>query len=255
MSKDILSPSEIEAARRELDDLTFAQEYEASFINFSGRAYHCFTSETHAIERVEYNPELDLHLCFDFNVAPGIAVAVQEQLYKGIKSNVAANITAAVGEVHIPRNSNTPMVCRKLIQMYGDKHKANVYCYGDATGGAQGTAKVSGSDWDLIKTELRPVFSNRIYFRVPDANPRERVRVNSVNSRCLNTLGVISALVVPVNCKHLVRCFEGTVLVEGGSGEIDKSTYPDMTHMTDAFGYYIAKQHPIVSNKVTSSVV
>jgi hypothetical protein len=46
-SRDILPPEEIEAARRDLDELTFAQEYEASFVNFEGRAYYQFTEETH----------------------------------------------------------------------------------------------------------------------------------------------------------------------------------------------------------------
>src|SRR5690606_27340915 len=39
-SKLIVSPEEIEAARRELDPLTFEQEYEGSFVNFAGRAYY-----------------------------------------------------------------------------------------------------------------------------------------------------------------------------------------------------------------------
>jgi hypothetical protein len=44
-SADILPAKEIEAAKRDLDPLTFAQEYEASFVNFEGRAYYAFGDE------------------------------------------------------------------------------------------------------------------------------------------------------------------------------------------------------------------
>jgi hypothetical protein len=45
---DILPAEEIEAAKRDLDELTFQQEYEASFVNFEGRAYYAFTDANKA---------------------------------------------------------------------------------------------------------------------------------------------------------------------------------------------------------------
>ena len=69
-SADILPPEEIEAARRDLDELTFAQEYEASFVNFVGRAYYSFGD--HNTARRDYNPRAPLILCLDFNVEPGV---------------------------------------------------------------------------------------------------------------------------------------------------------------------------------------
>ena len=52
--------------------------------------------------------------------------------------------------------------CKKLIADW-ENHKGRVVCYGDATGGAGGSAKVKGSDWDLIKEELHPVFGQQLY--------------------------------------------------------------------------------------------
>ncbi len=244
-SSEILSPSEIEAARSELDELTFQQEYEGSFVNFTGRAYYSFTRELNASKRVQYNSELDLHLCFDFNVEPGVAAAIQE----------VDGVTCVVGEVYIPKNSNTIRVCDKLLTMYGS-HPGNVWLYGDASGGARGSAKVAGSDWDLVKAALRPVFGvDKLLFRVDRRNPAERSRVNSVNSRCKSASGEIRLLVDPINCKHSVDDFEGVVLLEGGSGEIDKGDDPTKTHLTDAIGYYIHKRHPIVGGKTEIEIL
>tara|TARA_Y100000310_G_scaffold323143_1_gene383119 strand:- start:3033 stop:4379 length:1347 start_codon:yes stop_codon:yes gene_type:complete len=250
-SADILDPAEIEAARQELDSLTFQQEYEASFLDFAGRAYYGFERHAHASRSLKYDPSRPLVLAFDFNVEPGIAAVLQELEFPDL-----GWCTCVIGEVWIPRNSNTPAVCRRLAQDWA-KHSGDVLVYGDATGGARGTAKVSGSDWDLIKAELRPVFGERLKFRVPRANPRERSRVNAVNSRLRTADGAIHMLVDPEAAPHVIDDLEGVTLLEGGSGEIDKRRRgpshsegsgrkhaPQLTHLTDAIGYYILRAHP-----------
>ena len=188
LSADILPKSEIDAAKRELDPLTYQQEYEASFVNFSGRAYYTFSDENRQL--LSYNPKAPLIICFDFNVDPGVAVVCQEMKlpWKEIKllpefgthvlieTEVDVMGTGIIGEVHIPVNSNTPAVVNRLIQDWG-RHEGNVVCYGDASGGARGTARVSGSDWEIIRDLLRPVFGGRVSYRVRPANPPERSRV------------------------------------------------------------------------------
>ena len=125
-SSDILPAAEIESAKRSLDLLSYQQEYEGSFISFSGRAYYPFTEETHCAP-LKYDPRLPLAFCFDFNVEPGVAAIAQEQRLPGQYERDAAGIlqldkpitgTGVIAEVYIPRNSNTPAVCRKLIQMF-----------------------------------------------------------------------------------------------------------------------------------------
>lgn len=239
----LLDPEEIEAARGDMDELTFQQEYYASFINFSGRAYYTFQMHIHAKEKLEYNPSLPLIICFDFNTAPGTAVICQEQNYKGKNPNVAKRITAVLGEVWIPRGSNTKSVCDRLISDWDD-HEGQVYLYGDATGGAEGSAKVSGSDWDLITRAFRPVFKGGVYIRVPKANPPERARINSLNSRIEAADKTIRLLVDP-RCKHTIQDLEGVQLLEGGSGEIDKRKAPMLSHLSDALGYYVHYQFPM----------
>lgn len=249
VSADILPAEEIESARRELDPLVFAQEYEGSFVSFEGKAYYQFDFTKHAVEKLPYFPEEDLVFAFDFNVKPGVAAILQEQRYVGGQPKVAADITAAIGEVWIPENSNTVKICRRLIQDWGN-HKGRVLLYGDATGGAKGTAKVKGSDWDLIKNELYAHFgSERVSMRVPRKNPFERLRVNAVNSRLQSTDGTIRFLIDP-KCEHIIEDFDGVMTDEDGSGDIDKNLDKTLTHISDAVGYYIYRKHKI-SGKLT----
>jgi hypothetical protein len=239
VSAEILPPEEIASARRDLDELTFAQEYEASFVNFEGRAYYPFTEVTHTA-RLTCDPKRPIALCFDFNVDPGIAVVAQEQTLPGGQFG-----TGVIGEVHIPRNSNTPAVCRKLVQDWG-QHQGRVILYGDATGGARGTAKTTGSDWDIIRAELTPVFRERLVFAVPRANPAERARINAMNTRLRAGDGAIRLMVDPVRAPHVVKDLEGTRLLKGGSGEIDKKADAMLTHASDALGYMVAAEFPVV---------
>jgi hypothetical protein len=271
VSADILPASEIAAAKRDLDELSFQQEYEASFINFEGRAYYPFRRETHCAPVSErYNPDKPLILCFDFNVAPGVCAIAQEMELPGqfertdpsvIGSNgpLATPLkldpktgkpipivgTAIIGEVFIERNSNTPAVCRKILSDWGN-HRGMVIAYGDSTGGNRGSAKVMGSDWDLIKSDLGAHFGQRFMVRVKTRNPEPRPRVNSVNTRLLNGAGEIHMMVDPGKAPNVVKDFEGVVLLKGGSGEIDKNYDAKLTHLTDGIGYYTDHEFPIV---------
>jgi hypothetical protein len=237
-SADILPAEEIELAQRDLDELTYQQEYEGSFVNFTGRAYHSFDEKKH-VQPLVYNPQRPLVFAFDFNVSPGVAAIAQEQKLKtGLQG------TGWINEVWIPRHSNTIRVCDKLIQMY-PKHQGWIICYGDATGGAKGTAKVLGSDWQLIKQKLWTHYGKeRVFFKVPKSNPRERDRINSVNSRLLAYDGSIKMAVAP-SCVHLIQDFEGVVTIEGGTGEIDKKSDETLTHLTDAVGYFTWREYPL----------
>ena len=125
--------------------------------------------------------------------------------------------------------------------------------YGDATGGAQGTAKVEGSDWELIERELFAHFgSQRVYMRVPRHNPPERSRVNALNTRLLNGAGDIALMVDPSKAPNVIRDLEGVRVLEGGSGELDKKHDKTLTHISDALGYYVVDEFPIEGERTGS---
>lgn len=237
-SAEILPPEEIASARRDLDELTFQQEYEASFVNFEGRAYYAFSEALHCA-RLAYDPARPIAFCFDFNVDPGVAVICQEQRLPNGQDG-----TGVIGEVYIPRNSNTLAVCRKLEADWG-QHRGRVICIGDATGGARGSAKVGGSDWDLIRSALLPVFGDRLAVVVPSVNPSVRGRINAMNTRLRAGDGTVRMMVDPARAPHVVKDLEGVRLLTGGAGEIDKKADPMLSHISDALGYLIAKEFPV----------
>lgn len=254
LSADILPASEIRAAKRELDPLTYQQEYEASFINFTGRAYYTFGDENKA--KLQYNPKAPLILCLDFNVDPGIAVICQEmklpwkakrwvETKGGVAYEEETDVygTGIIGEVYIPVNSNTPAVINKFIHDW-HRHEGSIVVYGDASGGARGTAKVAGSDWDIVKALMRQAFGSNVQYRIKAANPPERSRVNAVNTRCCNGENVRRLAIDPARAPNTVKDLEGVRTLEGGSGEIDKHADRRLTHLTDAFGYYIEYEFP-----------
>lgn len=246
-SSEVLPAEEVEAARRDLDELTFQQEYEASFVNFEGRAYYAFTDANKARLRDRYDPKQPLVICLDFNVAPGVAAVGQE-----LPLPVGHVGTAVIGQVYIENNSNTPAVCRRLLTDWG-RHQGRVDVYGDATGGARGSAQVQGSDWDLARKHLQggfpadslPGFGGRATFHVKDSNPAERARVNAMNTRTRGGDGTIRLMVDPAHAPNVVRDMEGVRLLKGGSGEIDKKADPKLTHISDALGYYIEHRFPV----------
>jgi hypothetical protein len=238
ISADILPAKEIESARRSMSEELFQQEYEASWITFKGRAYHPFLATTHCAP-LKYTRSAPLILTFDFNYQPGTAAVLQEmRLPSGVDG------VGVIGEVYIPRHSSTPAVCRRIIQDWGE-HPGPVYVYGDSTGGAGGSSRVQGSDWDLVKAELRPVFGSRLYIKV-QTNPRERARVNAVNFLLKNAAGEIRLMVDPQKAPRVVKDFEGVRLLEGGSGEIDKKSDPMLSHLSDGIGYLCVQEWPVV---------
>lgn len=245
ISADILDAGEIAAAKADLDELVYQQEYEASFINFTGAAYYNFDEKYNTGRFYKfYNPVKPISFHFDFNVAPGVAVVVQEMGADVFQIPPGKTITVAIGEVYIKSSSTTPMVCKRLLKDWG-RHKGKIICYGDSTGGAKGSAKVRGSDWDIIKQELMPHIGDKLYFKVPKANPQERQRVNAVNCRLKTATGDVKFLVDEQNCPYLIRDLEGVRVIEGGSGELDKKSDLSLTHISDALGYYIHREFPV----------
>lgn len=246
-SADILPAEEIKEAKRDLDELTYQQEFEGSFVNFTGMAYYKYNEKVHVSRCHQYyDPRQRLIFTFDFNVSPGTASVLQE-MYRwpeGTNPVQGDSITSVIGEVHIPRNSNTDRVCRKLIKDWGD-HQGEVWCYGDATGGNKGSAKVKGSDWDLIKANLNAHFGERAHYKVKSKNPRERQRVNSVNSRLMNMDGDIHFQIDGAKAPNVCKDFERTRILEGSAGEIDKSDLA-VTHLTDGIGYYVEREYPVI---------
>ena len=247
--------AELEQARNDMDPLTYAQEYLGRFVNLEGLAYYSFSEEMHVVDDLRegiYDPSADIMFCFDFNISPGVAVVMQEHKREALRDFAPAGVLmqpevdCVIDEVYIERGSNTIKVCQALVDAFPD-HQGFVYCYGDATGGAGGSAQIDGSDWDLIRQQLKAQYGPRVRIRVPDSNPRERARVNASNSRLLSASGLSGVLFDRKYAKMVWNDHAVVSLKPDGSGAIDKDTnkYRMNTHNSDACGYCWHERHPV----------
>jgi hypothetical protein len=255
-SAEVMNPNEIKKFKDRMDPRSFAQEFEASFENFTGRVYYAFERENYRHE-LYYNPINPLIFCFDFNSSPGIAVICQEQELPGQFEEVLCNGiwlkqpvvgTGVIGEVWIPQNSNTLIVCRKLYEDW-KHHKGEIICYGDASGGQKKSSGVDGSDWDLVKDFFKAtVFANRISYKYPRGNPPVKKRINSMNSRFCSVTGVRRLMVDAISAPKLVEDLEQLPILAGSAGEIDCKKNPMIGHESDALGYYVTEEFPVDSS-------
>lgn len=281
-----IDPYEAAQAKEEMDAETYAQEYLGAFAHFEGRVYYAFDEDRNAPEahHISYDPNLPLYICFDFNVC-GSAVILQEQsrpdwatkLTQERKSNLdklflldpfshkvlheaqeagesphySKTVVAIIDEIAILKNSNTNKICDVFLKKYGT-HGNDVYLYGDPAGAAAGSAKVEGSDWDLIRKKLEPVFNVRgicrLKWRVSSGAPKERVRINATNSRIQSEDGAIRTLIDRVKCPYTIASLAGTIL--DSKGKIKKEPGELVTHWSDAYGYYCARKWAITGAKL-----
>jgi len=236
-SSDILPKEIIEDAKNTLDPQTYQQEYEGSFGSIISDVYYAFSKDN--IGQLSYDYTQPLHICYDFNVAPGVLVIFQQ----GILPNKDFGIKV-IDEIWIENNSNTQKITQTFINKYSN-HKQTVYVYGDASGGARHTSQIEGTDWDIVFSMLS---SFRTVTCIPKSNPLEKVRINCVNSY-LRTYSGIIRLFIDDKCRKLIQDFESVRYDFKGS--IDKLSNKNITHMSDALGYGLCQQN----NKLNSKVI
>lgn len=249
-SEGVVSAEELEQARHDLDPITYAQEYLASFETVQGRAYYSFERQYNAFARLPYDKNADLFFALDFNVDPGVAAICQEIDADRIglrrrRPWVAERVLGVIGAVWIEQSSNTPRVCRRFIQLFGE-HKGRVICYGDATGGRRTTASETGfGDWYYVREILGRHFGSRLSLNVGASNPAEKDRVVAVNSRLRAADGTVRMLVDPENAVPMIEDFDGVMTIPGTDGELNKDMDDKRTHISDAVGYLVVKRYGI----------
>jgi len=250
-----INPTEAEAAKSDLDELTYFQEYEGAFVSFKGKTYYAFDQELNCPpegKRIMYNPQYPLVFCHDFNRIPGNCLIAQELPapdWLKLRNNGQDRglVTCAIDEIFLRQDSNTEKICDILIQRW-KHHTGIVYLHGDASGGSKFSSAVHGSDWDIIDAKLSNIF--RLKERYPKGNPPVRSRVNAANTRLRSADGYISCIVDRKGCPMLIRDFESVTCND--AGEIDK-TEKLLTHISDGFTYYLAEEHPCGGGEKFSS--
>lgn len=224
-----LDPAEIEAARRETDPRTFRQEWEASFETLAGRVYYAFSRRDQVVSRPFAPTPEGVALSADFNVDPNVAVI-------GWREGEHAHAWREIVTRHAGGEATraTARAARALLDE--QRYTGAVRLYADATGKA---AKTTGPADHAVWREYFP----GAVWCVPNANPHQRDRIAAVNSRCETMTGARHLTVDP-SCVRLMADLEQVVFA--GNGDLDKSN-PELTHLSDALGYWLVREWPIVS--------
>jgi len=214
-----VSKQEIEQAKSDLDERTFKQEYEASFVNYAGQIYYNFDRKDNVIDK--YTPQTaEIHIGMDFNIDPMSAVV----------SEIIGNKIIVYDEIVI-YSSNTDELVQEINARYKDKH---IYVYPDPAAKQRKTSAGGVTDLAILKNA-------GFNLRVRNTHPLIRDRINAVNTKLKNANGV-RTLFIANHCKNVLKSIERQIYKEG-------TTIPDKDnnydHMNDALGYLVEYLYPV----------
>ena len=209
--------NEITAAKQDLDERTFEQEYEARFVNYSGVIYYNFSRE---LSVIRYHGEPDRILIgMDFNLDPMSAVVMTRR----------GNTLHVFDEIVI-FGSNTDEMADEIRKRFGTK---NVTIYPDPACRQRKTSAGGRTDLSILQNAGFEV-------KVRNSHSAIRDRINAVNSRLRSADGVRQLFVDP-KCKKTIESLERQTYKEGTS-QVNKDGFD---HMNDALGYAVDYLFPI----------
>jgi len=227
-----VTDQEIEAAKQDMTEKQFRQEFLASFETDEARVAYNFDRDTHVID-APTNPNTDiLHIGCDFNVSPICAnIAVQD-----------VDTLTVIDEIEI-YSSNTDELADEILNRYPT---SKIFVYPDPAGSARKTSANGQTDHSIL--------ANRGFVvKAPRRHDPVRDRINATNARFRNALGE-HHLWISKGCRKTIECLEKHSF-KPNTQIPDKDTGYD--HQFDALSYMVAYLYPIkkrvdTSNQITS---
>jgi hypothetical protein len=210
--------SEIEAAKSDLDERTFNQEYQAQFVTYAGLIYYGFSRESSVLDMKDDNGTL--HIGMDFNLDPMSAVIC---IRKGEK-------LYAVDEI-VMFGSNTDEMVQEIKSRYAHR---NIIIYPDPASRQRKTSAGGRTDLSILQNAGFSVKAKKSHALVRD-------RINAVNSRLLSSDGQ-RHFYVGLKCKQTIKSLERQTYKEGTSIPNKDDGFD---HMNDALGYLIEYLFPV----------
>jgi hypothetical protein len=210
---------EIEAARKDLDERTFRQEFLATFETYAGRIYYAFDRKlnVHTIEPIDTSV---IHIGIDFNIDPMsavIAVRLKDTLY-------------VIDEIRM-FSSNTQELVAEIQARYP---KSKVWAYPDPASRQRKTSAGGLTDLTILQNA-------GFIVKCPTSHTPVRDRINAVNSRLKDSTGVRHLYFAPF-VKYTIEGLERQTYKEG-TVQPDKDSGYD--HQMDALGYMVDYLFPV----------
>ena len=213
-----VTEEEVDQAKQDLDARTFKQEFEGSFVTYSGQVYYNFNREHH-VKKCNITSGV-LHIGMDFNIEPMTACVFQTD----------GSIVKVVGEI-VLHTSNTDEIVEEIKNRYKGK---KIIIYPDPAARQRRTSAGGRTDLSILQNAG---FVVKCKYRHPEI----RDRINAVNSRLLNTEGEVLMYIDP-KCVKTIHSLERQLYKEGSSIPDKESGYD---HMNDALGYAIEYLYPV----------
>ena len=200
---------------------------DGEFVNLQeGQTYYSFNRENN-IEEYKYNPNLPICIGQDWNVEPITAV-----LFQVYNSSPKIRIFDEIGLSH----SEGEILTQKMINMIKSKYKNNmIVSYPDPSGNQRRTSS--------LYTDIQILKNNGFVVKVRHKAPAVIDRVNAMNKM------LIDDIIIDPKCKLLIRDLEQVTNKEG-TREINKTTNKDLTHFSDALGYAVEFEFPVIKPKL-----
>ena len=209
---------EVQAARAQLDERTFRQEFEASFENLTGLVAVSFSDEniSQKAKDISVAPIL---LGVDFNVDPMSAVCAVKD----------SDTLYVFDEITLTGGATTWDFAEEVTRRYGVERR--IVACPDPTGGARKTSGVGATDHSILRRSGFNVSSPRAPCKIRD-------KITAVNTALLDASGDRRTYIHP-RCKELIKSLR-TLTYAPNTGLPNKNLGVD--HAFDAFGYLCLQQ-------------
>jgi hypothetical protein len=209
----------------------------------TGAEYYSSFNRIEHVNKCEYNPNIPIHITFDFNYVPYNSATVWQ-----VELNEGVYYCNCIDEIILknPRNSDQDM-CETFLARYKHKHKSSLFIYGDATGKAGSTiSKEIKSHIAALEKYLQPMMSN-ISRRIPLSNPTNDSRREFINRIFENKLPL--RIRISDSCKTIIDDFIYTKQdqINGGKDKHivtdpeTKEKYQKYGHTGDGAEYFLCQ--------------
>ena len=196
------------------------------------------------IADITYQPDMDLHLTWDFNVDPMSCILAHR--YGG---------KVFFFDEFVLENATTEDTINAVIKKYPD-HKGHIIINGDASGDNRSTQS-EWSNYVIIRNALRRHYRNNgIHLHVRPSNPRIKHRIASFNAMVKDCYGTRKIL-VDKKCEKLLYNIHN-LKYKVGSDEVDVPSFAQikndpnlkwLEHPFDAGSYLVEYYYPIRSEE------
>jgi phage terminase large subunit len=206
-----------------------------------GEFYKGFNYATHVISN-PYNPDLPLHLSFDFNLHPYITCTLWQ-----LETNSTHQIARQISELCLSSPANTTSaLCKALLLKYPN-HTTGAFIYGDPSGSnASPLTDARTTHYNIIESALASWFPS---MRVALSAPPVARRALFINEVFAGSIPGLSISIDP-SCTHTLQDYQNLLESPDGS-KLKQITRDPLTsirsqslgHTSDANDYLLCQAY------------